>query len=127
MLGRCMRMNPPLMFFSVLKSIEPFLFMKVTNEIVILKDFGMPYVVLLNLEFSLSCLSYGNSHASVLQEGQRFEKSLSQWASSHSRKVMSLLPEALTGRGTAFLSNMGLVICLRLRVTRAVNSRVLVN
>lgn len=127
MLGRCMRINLPLMFFSVLKSTEPFLFMKVTNEIVILKDFGMPSVVLLNLEFSLSCLSYGNSHASVLQEGQRFEKSLSQWASSHSRKVMSLLPEALTGRGTAFLSNMELVICLRLRVTRAVNSRVFVN
>lgn len=40
---------------------------------------------------------------------------------------MSLLPEALTKKGAASLSNMGLVICLRLRVIRAVISRVFVN
>ena len=69
-------------------------------KIGILKSFGILCVTLLNLEFSLLFLSYGNVCSSVLCEGQRNEICDNE-VSFYCRKVTSWLPEAAEREGRA--------------------------
>lgn len=64
---------------------------------------GMLCVTLLNLEFSLLFLSYGNVRNSVLHEGvDNGKEACDDEVSFHCRRMTSLLPEGVGREGQVF-------------------------